>query len=230
MVVLKSLRGFFAPVSVLRFDSGKHQLGRVDGEECRVKAKRGSTRKIAFAIVSTLVLAAPAAVRGAPASADISVTKQFNSPIPTHFGAVIDYTITIANNGPGSALNIVLTDTIPSNTTFVSYGTGASGVVCTTPPVGGTGTITCPFAPAQALVSSGTSFQFVIQLQVAAANVTTVDNTATVSSDTPDPNSNDNSATASTPVAQIPIVPVSASTLLGLGLALAAGGFLLLRR
>jgi len=196
----------------------------------RVNANHASVRRNFVALVSTLVLAAPAAVRAAPASADISVTKEFNSPIPTHFGSVIDYTITIANNGPGSALNIVLTDTIPSNTTFVSYGTGASGVVCTTPPVGGTGTITCPFAPAQAVVASGTSFQFIIQLQVAAANVSTVDNTATVSSDTPDPNSNDNSATVSTPVAQISIVPVSASTLLSLGLALAAGGFLVLRR
>ena len=195
-----------------------------------MNANHASVRRIFVALVSTLVLAAPAAVRAAPASADISVTKEFNSPIPTHFGSVIDYTITIANNGPGSALNIVLTDTIPSNTTFVSYGTGASGVVCTTPPVGGTGTITCPFAPAQAVVASGTSFQFIIQLQVAAANVSTVDNTATVSSDTPDPNSNDNSATVSTPVAQISIVPVSASTLLSLGLALAAGGFLVLRR
>ena len=195
-----------------------------------MNANHASVRRNFVALVSTLVLAAPAAVRAAPASADISVTKEFNSPIPTHFGSVIDYTITIANNGPGSALNIVLTDTIPSNTTFVSYGTGASGVVCTTPPVGGTGTITCPFAPAQAVVASGTSFQFIIQLQVAAANVSTVDNTATVSSDTPDPNSNDNSATVSTPVAQISIVPVSASTLLSLGLALAAGGFLVLRR
>jgi len=195
-----------------------------------VNASRGSTRKVAFAIVSTLVLAAPAAVRAIPASADVSVTKEFNSPSPTFAGAFIDYTITIANNGPTSASNIVLTDPLPANTTFVAYGTGASGVVCTTPPVGGTGTITCPFAPAQASVSSGVSFQFTIQLKVEGENVPTIDNTATVSSDTPDPDATNNSASVSTPVRQIALVPVSASTLLALGLALAAGGFLLLRR
>jgi len=195
-----------------------------------VNAKRGSTRKIAFAIVSSLVLAAPAAVQAVPASADVSVTKEFNSPSPTFSGAFIDYTITIANNGPTSASNIVLTDPLPANTTFVAYGTGASGVVCTTPPVGGTGTITCPFAPAQASVSSGVSFQFTIQLKVVGENVPTIDNTATVSSDTPDPDATNNSASVSTPVRQIALVPVSASTLLALGLALAAGGFLLLRR
>ena len=195
-----------------------------------MNAKRGSTRKIAFAIVSTLVLAFPAAVRAIPASADVSVTKEFNSPSPTFSGAFIDYTITIANNGPTSASNIVLTDPLPANTTFVAYGTGASGVVCTTPPVGGTGTITCPFAPAQASVSSGVSFQFTIQLKVVGENVPTIDNTATVSSDTPDPDATNNSASVSTPVRQIALVPVSASTLLALGLALAAGGYLLLRR
>lgn len=195
-----------------------------------MNANRASIRNVVFAVVSILVLAAPRSAGAAAVSADVSVTKEFNSPSPTHSGAVIDYTITIANNGPGAALNIVLADTIPPNTTFVSYGTGASGVVCTTPPVGGTGTITCPFAPAQASVASGVSFQFVIQLQVAAGNVLTVDNTASVTSDTPDPSPTNNSATVSTDVAQIPIVPVSSSTLLALGLALAAGGILLLRR
>jgi len=194
-----------------------------------VIATRASTRKIAFAIV-TLVLAAPAAIRAAAISADISVAKQFNSPTPTQSGAVIDYTITIANNGPDAASNIVLTDTLPPNTTFVSYGTGASGVVCTTPSVGSTGTITCPFAPAQASVASGVSFQFIVQLQVSPGSLTTVENTATVSSDTPDLDTTNNSATVSTPVIQTPVVPVSPSTLLALGLALAAGGLLLLRR
>ena len=194
-----------------------------------MNANRAPFREIVFTLVSTLVLAAPGAVRAAALSADISVTKEFNSPSPTHLGDAIDYTITIANNGPDAASNIVLTDTMPPNTTFLSYGTGASGVVCTTPAVGATGTITCPFAPAQATVASGTSFQFVIQLQVASLSLPAVVNTATVSSDTPDPDTTNNSATVSTDVAQ-PIVPVSDSTLLALCLALAAGGILLLRR
>jgi uncharacterized repeat protein (TIGR01451 family) len=204
-------------------------LPRVDGEERHVNTKRASTQKIAFAIVSALVLAAPAAMRAAAISADLSVAKQFNSPSPTHYGDAIDYTITVTNKGPDAASNIVLTDTIPPNTTFNAYGTGASGIVCTTPPVGGTGTISCPFAPAQASVPSGTSIEITIQLQVSSASLLTVDNTATVSSDTPDPDTTNNSATVSTPVFQIPLVPVSASTLLALGLALAAGGFLLLK-
>jgi len=152
-----------------------------------VKAHRTSIRVVVAAVISTLVLAAPGAVRAAALSADLSVAKQFNSPSPTHFGDAIDYTITVTNNGPDAALNVVLTDPLPSNTTFNSYGTGASGIVCTTPPVGGTGTITCPFAPAQPSFANGASIQITIQLQVAALSSPTVDNTASVSSDTPDP-------------------------------------------
>ena len=195
-----------------------------------MNSNRGSLREVVFAVVSILVLVAPGLARAATTSADVSVTKEYNSPSPTYSGAVIDYTITVANDGPNDALNIVLTDATPPNTTFVSFGTGASGIVCTTPLVGGTGTITCPFAPAHPSVASGLSFQFVLQLQVVAQNVTAIDNTATVSSDTPDPDSTNNSATVSTPVGQISVVPVSGVALFGLGLALAAGGILLLRR
>lgn len=71
--------------------------------------------------------------------ADISVTKT-DSPDPVNAGTNIAYTITVGNAGP-SAANVTLTDTVPTNTTFVSL--TAAGWTCSTPAVGGTGAISC---------------------------------------------------------------------------------------
>jgi LPXTG-site transpeptidase (sortase) family protein len=51
-------------------------------------------------------------------SADLSVSKQVTSSFPTEAG-LITYTITITNNGPAGTTGVILTDTLPSQLTYV---------------------------------------------------------------------------------------------------------------
>jgi uncharacterized repeat protein (TIGR01451 family) len=126
-------------------------------------------------------------------SVDLSVTKA--GPAAVVAGNPLTYTITVANAGPDVATNVNLTDTMPSGTTFNSMiqNTGPTAS-CSLPPVGGNGTIACSFA----LFASGASAQFTLTLTP--GNVTSVSNTANVSSDSFDTNAANNSSTASTTV------------------------------
>lgn len=51
--------------------------------------------------------------------ADLAIVKS-GSPNPTETGKNITYTIKVTNNGPSPALNVVVLDDLPVNTTFVS--------------------------------------------------------------------------------------------------------------
>ena len=76
--------------------------------------------------------------------ADLSVTSTA-SPNPVTDGNNISYTQIVTNNGPAATTtgNATFTDTIPTNTTFVSF-TVPTGWNCgTLPAVGATGTISC---------------------------------------------------------------------------------------
>jgi len=129
-------------------------------------------------------------------SADLAVTKT-DSPDPVIAGNNITYTITVTNNGPSDAQSVSLSDTVPTNTTFVSN-SGATGWTCTDPSAGGTGTISCT----RATFANGASsiFTVVVKVDPSAANGSTISNTATISSSTTDPTNGNNSATATTAV------------------------------
>ena len=66
------------------------------------------------------------------------------APNPVTHGTNLAYTIRVANNGTDAALKVKLTDVVPSGTTFVSA--APTGATCSTPAVGGTGTVTCTAA------------------------------------------------------------------------------------
>ena len=65
------------------------------------------------------------------------VVNQSDSPDPIAAGGVLTYTIAVTNNGPDDATGVVLTDTIPVGTTFVSSTTtkgscaGNPAITCT---------------------------------------------------------------------------------------------------
>ena len=125
------------------------------------------------------------------APADLAVTK--TGPATATAGTVISYTITVTNNGPNPAINATLTDATPAGTTFVSL-SSPGGWSCTTPPVNGTGTVTCtegsmPLGPAV--------FTLTVNAPAAPAAVS---NTASVSSASTDPTPGNNSQTANTNV------------------------------
>src|SRR5205809_4145190 len=88
-------------------------------------------------LLSVLLFVSPAETKrghAAPASADLSVTKE-DSPDPVNTGSNLTYTITVNNNGPDAAANASWSDTLPSGTTFVTL-PDVSGWSCTTPAAG----------------------------------------------------------------------------------------------
>jgi uncharacterized repeat protein (TIGR01451 family) len=134
-------------------------------------------------------------------SADSAVVK--SGPAVGVAGSDLTYTVTATNNGPSDATSVTLTDPLPASTTFVSA-TQTSGPAfsCTTPAVGGTGTITCTI-PALTPAASAT-FTFVVN----AATVGSMSNTANISSVTPDANATNNTSTVSTTVSAAPVADV----------------------
>ena len=59
---------------------------------------------------------------------DLAITKIVNDNTPDE-GDSVTYTITVENNGPAAATNIVLTDPIPTGTTLQSLGTPTAGAI-----------------------------------------------------------------------------------------------------
>ena len=132
---------------------------------------------------------------------DVAVTKTGPAGTATASGDVT-YNITVSNNGPATASNVVLTDMLPPGTTFESLlltspVAPGSAPQCTTPPPGGTGTITCTIPTLPAVPGTGmpTSLQF--ELALHAAPGATLTNTATVSFQGVDPNPANNTSTTS---------------------------------
>src|SRR5262249_18001970 len=60
-------------------------------------------------------------------TADLQVTKS-DAPDPVLVGQNVTYTVTVLNNGPAAAANVVLTDTLPAGVTFVSATGGVTPV------------------------------------------------------------------------------------------------------
>ncbi|HYC61829.1 MAG TPA: ExeM/NucH family extracellular endonuclease [Thermoanaerobaculia bacterium] len=127
-------------------------------------------------------------------SADLSVTK-VDTPDPVTAGTNLTYTITLNNAGPSAAEPVTLTDTVPANTTFVSF-TAPAGWSCSTPPVGGTGLISCN----NPLIGLGDQvFTLVVNVNPGTTNGTIITNTATAASGAADPTT-PNNGTATTTV------------------------------
>jgi uncharacterized repeat protein (TIGR01451 family) len=86
-----------------------------------------------------------ATVTKATSGADLSVS-QVAMPDPIPAGGNVTYTIRVHNNGPEAATNLRLTDTLPTNTTFVSASPDCvndGGIVsCTIPKLNKNGTAT----------------------------------------------------------------------------------------
>jgi uncharacterized repeat protein (TIGR01451 family) len=62
-------------------------------------------------------------IRPLAEQADLEISKA-DSPDPVTVGDNLTYTITVTNNGPDAAANVVVTDTLPSGVTFVSASPG----------------------------------------------------------------------------------------------------------
>ena len=124
--------------------------------------------------------------------ADLAITKT-DSPDPVVTGSNITYTINVTNTGPSDATSVVVTDNLPSTTSFVSCSfSGGVGGVC-----GGAGNnraITFTSIPA----ATTATVTLVTQANCTVGDGVMISNTASVSSPIPDPNLANNTATTTT--------------------------------
>lgn len=124
------------------------------------------------------------------AAADLAVTLA-DSPDPLRLGGNLTYTLTVVNNGPSPATNVVATDTLPAGVTFVSamstVGTAsqASGIV--TAQIG--------------TLANGASATVTIVVTPTMAG--TLNTSATVAATEDDPNPANNTATQATTVTPV---------------------------
>ena len=127
-------------------------------------------------------------------SADVSASVAAN-PNPAQANKPLYYTVTVKNAGPDAAADVVLTDAIPSTTTFASVDVPA-GVACNAPAVGSTGTVTCSLGS----LPSGATRTIKLTVKVLSGGKNSISNTATVTTTSPDPVAANNVATILTTV------------------------------
>jgi uncharacterized repeat protein (TIGR01451 family) len=156
-------------------------------------ATRGRLLLLTLLCVAALALlkggAVTARAQAAP-QADLTVTKTGDET--AQVGGQITYSLAVSNAGPDTATNVVLTDTIPAHTTFVS----ADSPTGTVNFDGTTLTVTFSSIPA---FETGTA-ALVVSVDNDTPRNTTISNTASATASTTDPNTSDNSSTALTVV------------------------------
>ncbi len=131
----------------------------------------------------------------ATAAADLAVTA--SGPAIISKGSNITYSVTVTNNGPIDAQDVVMSDALPIGTTFVSEAQSSGpGFTCTNPPAGATGSVNCTLTT----LASGASAAFTLVFHVTNIKGSTLTNTAVVSSSSSDLIPGNNSASTSATV------------------------------
>jgi uncharacterized repeat protein (TIGR01451 family) len=131
----------------------------------------------------------------APPAADLSITKSLE-PGPVTEGESVTFELTVINDGPDPAVNVVVMDTLPPQMTLVSA-TPSSGS-CS-----GTTTITCNLG---SLASAESATITIVATPTGTGPMT---NVATVASDTADDDPTDNTGQVTFTILPAPeIVPI----------------------
>jgi uncharacterized repeat protein (TIGR01451 family) len=123
-------------------------------------------------------------------STDMAVTV--SGPSSVTAGTNATYTITITNNGPNAAQGVVLSDTLPGGSSFVSMTQTGGTDGFSLSQSGGTATET-----ATGTIASGSSDTFTLTVFAPSSlgNGAPFNDTGTVSASNPDPNNNNNTST-----------------------------------
>ncbi|MBV9492607.1 MAG: DUF11 domain-containing protein [Acidobacteria bacterium] len=133
-------------------------------------------------------------VENDPGNADVGITKTAAGSLFIA-GQPMTFHLTVSNSGPTNANSVVVTDTIPAGTTFVS-------AIPSQGSCAGTTVVTCNLG----LVNNGGNATIALTVTPAASGP--ISNTATVSAaPQPDPNPANNSATANVTVVGATAVP-----------------------
>jgi uncharacterized repeat protein (TIGR01451 family) len=178
-------------------------LPGINGTSTSIHDAYGATPGLGNGIIATNLGAAglsstPGDRSGAQCSVADMVVTNSGTPNPVVPGGNITYTQTVNNNGPQSAVNVVFSEAVPSNTTFVSLASPAAWT-CATPAVGAGGNISCTLPSNDINVLS--TFTLVVQVGVATPSGTTISDTDSVSSGVNDNNLANNTATVNALVA-----------------------------
>jgi uncharacterized repeat protein (TIGR01451 family) len=147
-----------------------------------------------------------------PSSADLGIVKT-TSATAAYGTMPVTYTISVSNAGPGTAVNVTVTDALPAGASFVgasgsgwSCGVAANVVTCTLP-----------------LLAVGAAAPITLTINAPATAVNTnLVNSATVASASSDPVATNNSSSATValfPAAAIPTLDARALLLLAAALA-----------
>ena len=124
---------------------------------------------------------------------DLNIAK-IESVDPVVAGTNLTYTLTVSNTGPSHAANLVVTDTLPANVTYQSFG-GSSGWTCTLL----TGNqLRCT----RASLNKNTASVISVLTKVQSGATGSLSNTAVVRSAWTDPSLSNNSVTIGTSVTQ----------------------------
>jgi uncharacterized repeat protein (TIGR01451 family) len=144
-------------------------------------------------------------------SAELVIATIPNPIASVKSGNNLTYKTFVLNFGPNTASNVVVTNTIPANTTYVS---AISGIVscslagCNDLTTGSSCSVsatavTCSTPTIKPILSGLSGFVIKLVVKVSApATVKSITDTATVTSSNPDPIKGDNTATVSTKVTQ----------------------------
>jgi uncharacterized repeat protein (TIGR01451 family) len=122
-------------------------------------------------------------------STDMAVTNMGPSSVTA--GTSATYTITLFNTGPNTAQNVVLTDTLPTGSTFVSMTKTSGTDSFTFNHSGGTVTETATSMPS----GNSDGFSLVVFAPSSLSNGAPFNDTASVSASNPDPNPSNNTDT-----------------------------------
>jgi len=128
-------------------------------------------------------------------STDLAVS-QVASPNPVPQLQNLTFTITVTNNGSDNGVNVQLSDTIPTGTTFVSV-TPSAGTC--NPPPGQTGTASC-MLPVLSSVPGQNTWTVTLVVNVTGPVGQKVRNSAKVAELGPDPNTANNNQTTVVPI------------------------------
>jgi uncharacterized repeat protein (TIGR01451 family) len=128
------------------------------------------------------------------ADADLSITKT-DSPDPVLAGAPLTYILTVSNAGPSEARDVRVTDTLPTQVSFVSAAIGGGSGSCS---LIAPNQLQCTLGDLAAGANRSITIQTVVASSV--ANGSVLNNLASVSSSTTDTALGNNSTAASTTV------------------------------
>ncbi|OAI39757.1 hypothetical protein AYO38_07075 [bacterium SCGC AG-212-C10] len=121
--------------------------------------------------------------------ADVSIAKAISNTVPVP-GSNVTYRIRVRNLGPSTAVNVIMTDTLPAGYIFQGW-TGGTPTGCTDP---GAGTVASTLTCTRSSMLPGTSYLVTFTATVPVSPDGRARNSATVGSSTFDPVQSNNKA------------------------------------